>query len=98
MDAVNRLFKKLEAAKAPEDPYIANMYAYLYITQGKHAEAEKLLKRLLSNNANDMEAGMNLAVVEMRTGRMAAAKQRLQTLVRLYPDEARLQSFVNSLR
>ncbi len=45
-----------------------------------------LLNKVLQNDAEDLEAGINMAVTEMKTNQLEAAQQRLAKLREVYPD------------
>lgn len=90
--------KALELTKRPNDPYLLNMRAYWHMTQREYPEAEIYLKRVLLQNADDLEAGLNMAIVEANTHRTDDAQQRLQLLSQRYPSESRLQYVLNTLR
>ena len=95
---VNRWLDTLETVKQSDDPYLLNMRAYWYITRQDYNKAEIYLKQVLLGNSDDLEAGINLAIVEAHTNRADEAQQRLHILSQRYPNESRLQYVLNTLR
>lgn len=88
---VDQLFGQLGKIKSggDTDPFILNMRAFWEISNGQYETAGALLKMVLERRKDDLEAGLNMAIVEMRTNRMVAARERLFALLRLYPGDAR---------
>ena len=95
---VNKWFDALLTVKKTDDSYLLNMRAYWHITQQEYKKAETYLKQVLLQNSEDLEAGLNLAIVEMHTNRAEHAQQRLHILSQRYPSESRLQHVLNTLR
>ncbi len=91
LKGVEKLFVKLAKVKSggQADPFVLNMRAYWEISNGRYDKANELLKMILDRRKDDLEAGLNMAVVEMRTNRMSEARERLFVLLRLYPGDAR---------
>lgn len=97
-DKVNAWLDTLTKIKKPDDPYLLNMRAYWHMTRQEYREAEIYLNQVLLGNATDLEAGLNLAIVEADTNRREKAQQRLHALSQHYPNESRLQYILNNLR
>ena len=95
---VNKWLEVLGTIRRPDDPYLLNMRAYWHMTQQEYGKAETYLQQVLLSNSEDLEAGLNLAIVETHTDRTRNAQQRLQILSQRYPNELRLQSVINTLR
>ncbi|MBF0125934.1 MAG: tetratricopeptide repeat protein [Magnetococcales bacterium] len=98
--AVNQLFATLGKVKAggEQDPFVLNMRAYWEITNGQYDKAASLLKVVLERRHDDLEAGLNMAVVELRTNQSDAARERLFNLLKLYPVDTRPGELLRYLR
>ncbi|MBF0213487.1 MAG: tetratricopeptide repeat protein [Magnetococcales bacterium] len=96
---VRELFIKLGKVKAggEKDPFVLNMQAYWEISKGRYDRAAVLLKQVLDRRKDDLEAGLNMALVEMSTRRADEARERLHLLSRLYPGEARIGEMLRYL-
>ena len=95
---VGALFDALSLVKQADDTYLLNMRAYWHMTQREYAKAEIYLKQVLMRNSEDLEAGLNLAIIEAHTNRTEDAQQRLHLLSQRYPTESRLHYVLNTLR
>ncbi|MBF0179763.1 MAG: tetratricopeptide repeat protein [Magnetococcales bacterium] len=97
---VEQLLATLGQVKAggEKDPFVLNMRAYWEISRGRHDNAAAILKQILERRPDDLEAGLNMAVVEMRTSRPAEAKARLFALLKLYPGDSRPNEMLRFLR
>jgi Tetratricopeptide repeat len=84
---VNRLMKELEKTQGPDSLFLIRIKAYWQIQQNHLEKARGYLEQVLAQKPDDKESGMNLAVVEMRTGRLEPARRRLERLQRLYPED-----------
>jgi Tfp pilus assembly protein PilF len=62
----------------------------LYLQQGKNAEAEQQLSRMISIDAENYEAHLQLAKLRAQHGDHAGASMALQAAVYIYPYEAEL--------
>jgi hypothetical protein len=84
---VNRLMKELEKTQGPDSLFLIRLKAYWQIQRNHLEKARELLEQVLAQKPDDKESGMNLAVVDMRAGRIEPARRRLQQLQRLYPED-----------
>ena len=95
---VGELLDALSLVKQANDAYLLNMRAYWYMTQQEYDKAEIYLKQVLMRDSEDLEAGLNLAIIEAHTNRKKDAQQRLHLLSQRYPTESRLHYVLNTLR
>ncbi|MBF0588529.1 MAG: tetratricopeptide repeat protein [Magnetococcales bacterium] len=95
---VSRQFAALENLKKPDDLFLLNMRGYWAMLQGKGDEAESFLKRVLDKRSDDLEAGLNMAIIEFRRGHKKASRDRLHKLLELYPDDPRLPGMFSYFR
>jgi hypothetical protein len=80
------LLDELATAKGANDPYTLKLTAYWKIVQHEDSEAVRILSQVLQSAPDDLEAGLNMAIVELRRGDRKAAGRRIARLERLYPD------------
>ncbi|WP_158089448.1 tetratricopeptide repeat protein [Magnetofaba australis] len=95
---VEKLLTQLRQTRGPDHPFLLKSEAFWAIKQKHYPAAEASLKRILAKTPDDLEAGVNLAIVEMRTKRMEQAKERLSNLQRAYPDNAQVRSMMRYFR
>ena len=95
---IDDLFSRLKALKGESDPYLLKMRAYWLLQQGRLEQAEVFLSGLVESNAQDLEAGLNLAIIEMQTNRSGQALERLKQLRQVYPDNAMIADLIRKLR
>jgi len=74
------------------------MEAYWALAMGRDAEAEGLLREIVSRHPDDLEAGVNLTVLDLRYGRLEAARKRTDYLLGVYPEEPKVQELLSYLR
>jgi Flp pilus assembly protein TadD len=84
---VGRLMEELETVQGSDSLFLIRLKAYWQIQQNHLEKARVLLEQVLDQKPDDKESGMNLAVVDMRTGRIASARRRLEQLQHLYPED-----------
>jgi thioredoxin-like negative regulator of GroEL len=82
-----QLIKELMQLKGPENPFVAKLKAYSLIRQDRLEEAKSILGKVLAHSANDFEAGLNMAVIDIKTGRFDQARQRLMGLQERFPEK-----------
>jgi len=99
MDApeVKQLMYRLSTAKGEDNLYVLNLKAFWYLKQKRYFEAEALLKKILKLDQDHLEAGLNMAVVEVKTQRSDAALKRLKRLKELYPENPVLTEMIQKL-
>lgn len=84
------LLQALESIRGGRDALALKLKAYLYMTRKEYVEAEAVLASVLEKDAYDLDAGVNMALVEYLTGRTGAARSRLARLEERYPGHSRL--------
>lgn len=85
-EMVTGLFNELERLKGKSNKFVLKLKAFWMITQKNHGLAVELLQEVLSMDPADKEAGVNMAIVEIKTGQLVAAQKRLEKLKVLYPE------------
>jgi len=92
------LIDELEALKGSENAYVLKLKAYWHLRHDDFEAAALLLNKVLQNDAEDLEAGINMAVTEMKTNQLQAAQQRLAKLREVYPDNTLIPELLSMLR
>lgn len=95
---VTRLMKELEKTQGTDSLFLIRLKAYWQIQQNHLEKARELLEQVLARKPDDKESGVNLAVVDMRAGRMAPARRRLEQLQHLYPEDDEIAAALQKLR
>ncbi|MFH1077051.1 MAG: tetratricopeptide repeat protein [Pseudomonadota bacterium] len=96
--AGERLIKELVALKENESPYTLKLEAFSYMRQGDFKAAESLLVRVLEKKQDDFDAGINMTIVEIKTGRIKEARKRLSRLNELYPADKNISELMEKIR
>ena len=86
-ELTSRLIGQLSKLKGSHNNFVLKLKAYTLIRQNRFDEARTVLSRVLSRRADDLEAGLNIAVVDIRTGHYQNARRRLLHLQGLYPEK-----------
>lgn len=89
----DRIMKALLKEQQPHQPYVLKLMAYREIQKENYPQAKKWLNLVLQEKQDDFEAGINMAVIEIRQQQFDRAKKRLLKLKELYP----MQSGVDDL-
>lgn len=97
MEQTEALLNELSDAKGDKNGYVLKFKAYLFILKKDYREAEQILDKILKENTNDVNAAMNMAVIEARTGRQASAQERLKKLSQRYPENMAVIELVEKL-
>jgi hypothetical protein len=93
----DQLLSELSEIKGPEDSYVLKMRAVSQMHHKAYASAAALLEMVLARDATDIDAGLNMAIIEINTGRVMAARKRLRRLLEVYPDEPRIERLFQRL-
>jgi hypothetical protein len=83
---VEDLLGTLESLKGKKDDYVMRLKAFWFLKQRRYSMARALLEELVSKNENDLEAGINLAILDVKTNHMEAARKRLKAMRRLHEE------------
>ncbi len=95
---VDEIIKKLTQLKGEENSYVLKIKAFWYIRKGDYDSASAFLNKVLEKNESDLEAGINLAVVEIKTSRFKEARIRLMQLQEKYPHNIQIPELIQKLR
>jgi hypothetical protein len=84
MDDAKALIDQLTQFKGEESSYLLKLRAVWHMRQRDYASAASLLTRVLEKEKDDLEAGINMAIVEIKTHRLDEARKRLTGLREIY--------------
>lgn len=84
MDDAKALIDQLTQFKGEESSYLLKLRAVWHMRQRDYASAASLLTRVLEKEKDDLEAGINMAIIEIRTHRLDEARKRLAGLREIY--------------
>ena len=97
-DRIEKLFDELGVIKGQNNSYVLKLKAVWHLRNQEYEDAANLLRTVLSKNGSDLEAGLNMAIVEINTGKGQDAYRRLEKLQQSYPDNVRLAEILQDLR
>ncbi|RZB35395.1 MAG: hypothetical protein SRB2_03193 [Desulfobacteraceae bacterium Eth-SRB2] len=92
------LFDQLTLLKGEDDSYVLNLKAFCSFGQKDYETTATYLKRLLEQNEVDFDAGINMAIVEINTNQLQAARKRLAKLRKIYPDNILIPEMIQKLK
>ena len=94
---VEMLMNRFESIKGKENDYIIRLKAFWQLEQGDHEAAASLLSSLLKKDEDDLEAGINMAVLEIRTQKVDQARSRLKRLRHIYHDNTVIPALLKKI-
>jgi tetratricopeptide (TPR) repeat protein len=74
--------------RSPEDATYAAKLGALLATKNRQEEASALFEKALRLNPGDQETRRNLAASHWRLGRLAEARENLQTVLKVHPEDS----------
>jgi len=92
-----KLLKQLTNIKGENSIYVMKLRAFFLLRTGENKPAVALLRKVLANNENDVEAGINMAILEIRLNEYSQAKERLTRLKGLYPENRIISNLLSRL-
>ncbi len=92
------LLEELARLKGPHHPYVAKLRAYYNIQRGNLALAQADLNAVTAAHPDDLEAGINLAIIEIQNQHYDRAMARLKQLRELYPENEQIAALIKRLR
>ncbi|MGD2029790.1 MAG: tetratricopeptide repeat protein [Desulfobacterales bacterium] len=93
-----KLLDELSLIKGHNNSYVLKLKAVCHIRNQEYERATDLLKIILTKNESDLEAGINMAIVEINTQQEKKAYRRLEKLQSIYPEHIRLAEIMQNLR
>lgn len=95
---VETLLGELARLKQPGSLYVDKLRAYWLLKIEQYDRARALLEKLAAADEEDVEVGINLAVIDIRQGDIQAARLRLQRLKKAHPDNTRITELIRKLQ
>jgi hypothetical protein len=92
------LLDQLTLLKGEDDNYVLNLKAFWSLRQKDYKTTATYLKRVLKQNEEDLDAGINMAIVEINTNQLQAARKRLAKLRKIYPDNILIPEMIQKLK
>ena len=93
----SKLLAKLTRMKGADNPFVLKLKAFSLIRQNHLDEARTLLSKVLAQSADDLDAGLNMAVIDMKSGRLVKARQRLTQLQEMFPEDTNITMYLSKL-
>ena len=97
-DRTEQLLTELARRKGREDPYVMKLQSYWHTQQGNLDRASALLQKVLLRKPDDLEAGINMAILEIKAGRIRQADERLSRLREIYPEDTRIPELMEKIK
>lgn len=95
--AASASLAEIEKLKGAQDIFVLKLKAYRMIQQGGLKTARDLLFQALALKPDDVEAGLNMAVIDMLEGRRDQARQRLTGLQARHPEVHTISAYLSRL-
>lgn len=92
------LLDQLARLKGAHHPYVAKLRAYYNFQRGNMALAQTDLHKVIAAHPDDLEAGINLAIIEIQDQHYDRAMARLKALRQVYPENERIADLIKRLR
>ncbi len=96
-DDVAAALDRLTEIRGDNDPFVMKMRAYWAIEEDRLEEARALLHDVLEARPGDLEAEINLTIVEARLGEAADARRRAHRLLARHPGDPKVRSLADRM-
>ncbi|MFH2090943.1 MAG: tetratricopeptide repeat protein [Pseudomonadota bacterium] len=93
----DQLFEQLEHSTDKTSFYYLKLKAFQLIRENQYDQAKIYLNKVLEKDNTDLEAGLNMAIIEIREGAFKDAKKRLIWLNDRYPSHNAIDRLLNQL-
>jgi len=97
VEQTNTLIEQLELLKGKESSYVLKLRAVWHMRQGDFESAASLLSTVLGRDQDDLEAGINMAIIEIKTNRLDEARKRLATLSEVYQANTTIPELIRKI-
>ena len=95
---VQKLMDELAGLKGHQHGYVLKLKAYWHLSNDEYSLAIAVLEEVLARDKGDLEAGINMAIAEMKTHQYKAAHERLTDLRKAYPDNSLIPELMQKIR
>jgi len=96
-EKLNGLFSSLEKQTSSDSTILLRLRGYAMLKQDNNVEAKSLYEGLLHQHPDDLEANLNMALLEVRLGQASQAVARLHRLSSLYPESKEVAKYLKAL-
>ena len=93
-----KYLRELETLKGKDNTYVLNLRAFWCLTRQDYESTTSFLKKVLDKNERDLEAGINMAIVEIKTKRFQQAEERLKGLREIYPENTAILELIEKIK
>ncbi|MCD4755070.1 MAG: tetratricopeptide repeat protein [Deltaproteobacteria bacterium] len=97
MDSAKDLIDQLALLKGEENIYVMNIRAFCYMRQGDLDAAASILTEVLEKDQNALDAGINMAVIEIKTNQLEEAQERLAKLREIYHNNQTVRDLIEKV-
>lgn len=97
LEQIDQVLKKLSKKTDRNSAYFLKLLAFQKIRKKQYTQAKYLLDKVLSRNDTDLEAGLNMAIIEIRQEQFSKAKKRLVRLREIYPSQETIEQLLSQL-
>ncbi|OEU80786.1 MAG: hypothetical protein BA865_03135 [Desulfobacterales bacterium S5133MH4] len=97
MDSAKDLIDQLALLKGEENIYVMNIRAFCYMRQGDLDAAASILTEVLEKDQNALDAGINMAVIEIKTNQLEEAQERLAKLRETYQNNQTVRDLIEKV-
>ncbi|MFK5986504.1 MAG: tetratricopeptide repeat protein, partial [Pseudomonadota bacterium] len=94
---VTRVLNKIEILAGKSSMVLLRLKAYWALQQSRNNTAQSFYQNILDQQPEDLEAGLNMALLDVRIGRYKNAITRLKQMKKIYPDSIQVKSFSKNL-
>ncbi len=94
---VKKLLPRLETLKGADDPFVLKLKAFWRMKKGEYGKAADLLVKVLGENPNDLEAGLNMAIIEIKIGQLDRARKRLRALYERHNEDSQVLDLLRKI-
>ena len=88
----------LESATGKDSIIFLKLKGYALLTQNDDNHAQLVYSQLLRQRPDDLDANLNMALLEVRLGLVSRAVDRLSRMSSLYPDSSEVSRYLNTIR
>lgn len=97
MDGAQTFIDQLAALKGEQNRYVLKLKAFWNMRQGDIEACASVLNAVLDEDPDDLEAGVNMAIIEIKTRRLDEARKRLGRLRDIYPGSTVLEELIEKI-
>lgn len=97
INEAEKIIKKLEEQTDKQSGYYIKLKAFKLIQDKNYDQAKIWLNRILEKDPSDLEAGLNMAIIDIRQASFEEARKRLLKLSEIYPSHPGIHQLLDQL-